>query len=85
MAGGLGPCQAAVLVQLHLGLVGIHGDFRFLFRPVYVASAGYVYKGVFGPVGFVQIESVFFQLPVKGHQPFVVAAFYAALVREFNS
>ena len=77
----LGLKGLSVYVQSHFRLIGVDLDFRDRLCTVNIPTTRDVDKGLFlVPVRLVEIESVLFGLPVKGHQALLVLAVLAALI-----
>ena len=66
--------------QLHVGLVGINGDFGHIFHPVNIALSANMDKGFVAEPCLVGIECVLLVLAVKGDKTLVILTVFATLV-----
>ena len=80
LVASLGRKLPAIHIQRDVLLVGIHFDLRGILRPLGVAPAAKVDKGLGAEICLVNVESVFLDLAVKGDQTFLILAGLAALV-----
>ena len=69
-----------VQVKRHFVLVGIHLHGELLFCAVPEPLGADMHEGLLAPVGFVQIETIFLGLAVKGDEALMVHARFAALI-----
>ena len=72
--------RLSVHKQGHLGLIGVHLDFRFGLRTVDVSPAAEMDKRFVGEIGFVDVERVLADFAVKGDKPFLILSGLSTLV-----
>ena len=72
--------RRSVYIQCHLGEIGI-GFYGSVFPcPAGVSPAAEVYKRFSAPIGFINIEGIFFDFAVHGHKALIIASRCAAFV-----